>query len=929
MKPFSKAVFVVVLCWMAIVFSYASTAQEPALPEGVVSDSLKVRQLSSAMERQYSGGQVSADSIAAFYSELAGQYMRQHNFQEAREMVHKSFSKLSDSSNQKLVAANHLLLADMAMEEDDRARAVELLSGALDIYKSVGDSISYLLTLRKVGINYDYVEDHETALEYYEDCIELAQKLGRKDVVGACYNTIAAMHSSDGRHQEAIGIFEKGIEIAEEVGDPELLHRLYHNTSLAYQRLELFGESELFLQKSMKIARELGDLKILGFAHQGFGFHYLRSGRLDSAEHYMNKTLEIALQINNAQLRSNAREALEEVYLKTGRFEQAYNSLKATTAENDSLYNLENTQLIESIKAKYQAEKRDRELAEKNLQLQEAGYNLDKQQNMQTALVVVVVLLLVIIFLIYRGYMLRQRANDLLSVKNSEIESHMAQVQRLTETKSRWFINVAHELRTPLTLIKGPVSRVISQDNLPEEIRADLTLVDRNATNLANLVNEILNLSRLQEGEVSLDESVFSLCETISQVVATFQSRASHLGLELDQQCPVDVFIKADREKLSKVLVNLISNSLKFTDKGGRIDVLVQFREHLEISVKDTGRGISPKDLQYVFDRFYQSSEHGNDLQGGTGIGLSLSKEIAQMHGGELKVSSVLGAGSTFTLVLPSELIVEGPEGKVDEVAVGEVREWELSGGLLALDKKPQLLLVEDNLDMREYVASLLDLYFEVIEAKDGEEALAVLSQKDIKFIISDVMMSGMDGFSLLKKVKADPRWHHLPFIHLSALTDDKLRKEALRIGIDDFLVKPFDPEELIIRVQNLYGNFLNRISAEKETKEDSYDERMMRRLREEVLANIEDSNFNVLRLADGAAMSERQLYRYLKSTTGLTPLQFIQEIKLTRAVEMARKKVYGSTSELASAVGFRQPSYFSTLFERRYGKKPGAFLKA
>lgn len=178
------------------------------------------------------------------------------------------------------------------------------------------------------------------------------------------------------------------------------------------------------------------------------------------------------------------------------------------------------------------------------------------------------------------------------------------------------------------------------------------------------------------------------------------------------------------------------------------------------------------------------------------------------------------------------------------------------------------------------------------------------------------------------KHVKADELWRHLPFIHLSAIADDEMKKDTLRIGIDDYLVKPFDPEELIIRVKNLYRNYLNRVRLDSDDDLVSYDGKMMKRLKEEVLANIDDNGFNVLRLADAAAMSERQLYRYLKGATGLTPLQFIQEIKLHKAHDFARRRVYGSVSELAAAVGFKQAAYFSTLFEKRFGKKPSAILK-
>ncbi|MEQ8581292.1 MAG: tetratricopeptide repeat protein [Marinoscillum sp.] len=927
MKLLCKVVIVVSLCALSTYFSWAGVSQNAFSGLDMARDSLRIAGVIVKVESGLKAGTLSADSASSFFHHLAKQYQLTHDFQQARTHIKKSLELLDDLENKELVAANHLLLGDMAMEEDDNAIALELLSAALKIYENLGDSVNYLLTLRKIGVNYDYINDHPTALQYYEECIELAQKLGRQDVVGACYNTIGSIYCIEGEEKKGIQMYEKAVRIAQETNDRVLLHKLYHNMALTYKDLELFGEASAFLNKTLVIAAELEDPKWFGFSYQAMGHYYYAYGKLDSAEYFMKKALGIAEKINNAQLRVNAWEVLEQVYSRTGRYKEAYDVFKLIKVEDDSIFNLQNTQLIESIKAKYQAEKHDRELAEKNLQLQEAGYNMDRQQNMQTALVVVVALLVIILFLIYRGYTLRKKANDMLRLKNSEIESHMAQVETLNQTKSRWFVNVAHELRTPLTLIKGPVNRVIAEYDLPDEVRQDLMMVEKNANSLANLVNEILDLSRLEEGEISLNESTFGLCEQVSMIVSSFTSRAEQLGVALHNRCPMDVYIKADKEKINKLMVNLISNALKFTPRGGAVEVLVHADKGLEILVKDTGSGISPKDLPYVFDRFFQSTDPEHQMQGGTGIGLALSKEIAEMHGGELKVSSQLGVGSVFTLSLPAHMITTAVEEEVDSSE--DTSQVGAAEALLSLDNRPSLLLVEDNKDMSSYVASLLVPHFEVVEVASAEEGLQVLRTQNIRFIVSDVMMSGMDGFAFLREVKADPLWRHLPFIHLSALADDNLRKEALRIGIDDFLTKPFDPEELIIRVKNLYDNFLSRISINVQSDEDSYDERIMKRLKKEVLTNIEDANFNVLRLADGAAMSERQLYRYLKGATGLTPLQFIQEIKLTKAIELARKKVYSSTNELASAVGFRQASYFSTLFERRYGKKPGTFLKS
>lgn len=894
------------------------------------------RQLKKISSLEASGEDISINSLSQAYTDLAKLFKNNHQFREAKTYLIKAIELLSGLENREELAENHVLLANIFMEEDERTEAILELSNALEIYKDFSDSMNYLLVLKDIGINYDYLDDHETARIYYEDCIALARELNRPDIEGSCLKNIGGMYSQDGDQVTAIEYFEKAITSAQLSNDSSLLHRLHHGLGLAYTRAGDFSDALPHCRKALEFGFLMNDQKAIGFGYQVFGIHYLDKGEFDSAEYYMDKTLELAKKISNAQLIDNAQGVLEQVYYKTGRYKQAYDTYHEMSTKSDSVFSLENTELIAAMKEKYKNEKEERELAEKNLQLQEASYSLKEQRNFQIVLIVVVILLTVIVFLIYRSSVLRKKANHLLRIKNEEIEQHIQKVENLSDHKNRWFINVAHELRTPLTLIKGPISRILKNDALDKEIKSDLILVDRNTSSLTNLVNEILELSRIEEGEVTLKETTFDLNELLARTVNTFDSKAIQQGITLRFQDLHKVFLTADREKLHKVFFNLLSNALKFTPEGGSVEVILSQKSSGEVCVvvKDNGSGIQSEDLPFIFDRFYQTSQPSKDVQGGTGIGLALSKEITEMHGGSLRVSSTPGMGSTFKLNLPAELVSHKNDEEFEEV-LGNAKTKDVkyaisSDGRLTLDRRPQLLLVEDNDDMRAYVGSLLKDHFEIVEAINGRVALGTLEEKEIEFIISDVMMPEMDGVSFLKQVKASPKWKYLPFVHLSALSDETLRKEVLRIGIDDFLVKPFDPEELIIRVKNLYANFLNRSNLEPDEEVAiSYDEKIMRRLKEEVIVNLDDNSFNVLRLADAAAMSERQLYRYLKTATGLTPLQFIQEIKLSRAHEFARKKVFGSTSELASAVGFKQAAYFSTLFEKRYGKKPGVILKS
>lgn len=879
----------------------------------------------------YRKGSISKDSLISSYLQFAELLKKKHDLVGARHML-KDAEDLFDDTNHQNYARVLWLKGEIAMDLDDRAEAISYLLKALDIYQTHEIDEHYMQVLLLLAHNYNYIGDHPTAREFYNDCLSLAKELGDSKVEGSCIYNIGNTYVDDGSYDLAVQYLGQAKELAEQNEDLELLHKVHHVLAINFSQQNNFQKAGEHYRKSLAISLQMKDVICLGFSYQGLGFMYLSLGQLDSAEYYMNRTLMIGEQTSNEQLKDNAREVIEQVYYQTHRYQQAYDLFKLRISKRDSLFNIQNTQMVESMRARYQDEKSERQLIQKSLELEAASNDLVRHRNWQIILVCLVLSLILILFLIYRGYVLRKRANDILRTKNAEIERHLQEIENVTANKTRWFVNVAHELRTPLTLIKGPVQKILGSEELTSDMRSDLELVRRNAKRLANLVNEILDLSKMEEGEMKVKESIFLLDELVDRVIASFESRAHQLGIQLKSTLHASdsIQVQADYEKLQKVLVNLISNALKFTPPGGAIEVyLARSKSGIKMVVKDNGKGINAEDIDRVFDRFYQATNDG--VVGGTGVGLALSKEIAEMHGGTLTVTSTPGMGSTFTLTLPDELVNHQVYGDSSSELLNSLPANVVnSSERRTLEKKPILLLVEDNEDMVEYIVSLLQPHFELRKASSGVQALEVLSTQDVRFIISDIMMPEMDGVSFLKKVKENDSWKFIPFIHLTALSDQNLRKELLRIGVDDYLLKPFDPEELSIRVRNLYQNFVQRSSlTSSEPTVVPFDEKVISRLKKNVLDNLEDTNFNVLRLADAAAMSERQLYRFLKSTTGYTPLQFIQEIKLNHANELARKKAHLSISELAAAVGFKQASYFSNLFEKRFGKKPGAILKA
>ncbi|MFT6867619.1 MAG: signal transduction histidine kinase/DNA-binding response OmpR family regulator [Cyclobacteriaceae bacterium] len=867
--------------------------------------------------------------LAQTYLIWAG-YLNESGKYDSAKVLYKYAVELFEIVNAKSQLANAKMeLADFLINEDNYAESLKLNHEAYDLYVTLGDSLNIYYSLAAIGINHDYMGDHDLAITFYRECIDIANAIGRDIGVASMYHNLGGIYSDEKNFQLALDYYDKSRKIAENMKNWSLVASNYQGLYLTYQRMELKSESFVNLKNAYKYALLSEVKKQIGFAYQGHGSYFLDIGNYDSSIYYSKKALALAQSLNNGQITSNAYSNLQQAYYKIGDYKQAYDFYAKEVAMDDSVYTIENSQLIESIKTQFETEKKERELVEKNLQLQTADYNLKRQSFYQTLLIIALVFLFIVVFLVYRGYVLRKKANDQLTQKNTEIASQNEKIKGINEMKSRWFINVAHELRTPLTLIKGPIHKILNTEELTPDMEEDLELVYKNTQNLVKLVNEILDLSKLEDGEMALNKQIVNINELGKQVISIFTTKAKDQGVKIIWEDAATPFMNVDGNKISKIIINLISNALRFTDPGGSINIRTIINDQIKLTVKDTGQGIEQEDLPHIFDRFYQAPSSKN--AGGTGVGLALSREIAILHGGSLEVQSEFLKGTTFTLYLPIHIIAQAPETiETTQVETALQDNFVPIDILSRLSDKPILLIVEDNSDMRKYVSGLLKPYFEVRQAINGLEGLKILEKDKVKIIISDMMMPEMDGLAFSKKVKATPEWNKIPFIHLTALSDDATKKEALRIGIDDYLQKPFDPEELIIRLQNLYQNAAFRMEEEPDKEESiSFDDKLLKKLRDEVMDRISDSNFNVLSLADCAAMSERQIYRYLKNATGLTPLQFIQEIKLNKAMELAQKRVYLSSNELAAAVGFQYSPYFSTLFEKRFGKKPSAYLKA
>lgn len=515
-----------------------------------------------------------------------------------------------------------------------------------------------------------------------------------------------------------------------------------------------------------------------------------------------------------------------------------------------------------------------------------------------------------------------------------QVERYEAQLLERDRMKSDFFASISHELRTPLTLAQGNLAWLLRQYHEEGEETQRIRKSQHNMERLSEMVEDLLDLSRFELGRYQVSLQSQSIHRVLSRQVAAFETYAEdrQLFLEFLSKVSEEVYVALDIRQFEKILNNLLYNAFKFTPAGGKVKVRMRLDEgQVLISVIDNGPGIPPEDLPFIFDRFYQANSHSKAL--GTGLGLTIARELAQLHGGELSCKSVYGLGTEMQLSLP--VTHDAPEENEEFAVADYVREslskWEA--------EKPEILIVEDNAEMQEYLQELLSRPFITYLCANGAEALIWLQHHRPSLIISDVMMPSVDGFQFLTEVKANPDTSTIPFILLTAKasTDDRLR--GLRLGVDDYMVKPFDQEELMVKVINLLENLRNRLDWARESGEGSAtvakeathtadeEEAMVRKLRQYVESHLENPRISVPELAAHVMMSERQFYRKVSAITGMSPAQFVTEIRLLNARKLLVSGQISRLSQLAVVVGITTPHYLARLYYKRFGKKTSDYL--
>lgn len=551
----------------------------------------------------------------------------------------------------------------------------------------------------------------------------------------------------------------------------------------------------------------------------------------------------------------------------------------------------------------------------------------------------------------YARRMIIRRQQTKFEMQQMQLEAE--RTRQLNEMKLTFFTNVSHELRTPLTLIISPLTTMLNKETDSDKKRS-LGLIHRNAMRLLDMVTQILDFRKMEKQKETLNLSTGDIVDYVRTIVETVSSLN---GKKVDvsfNSARDSLLMNFDADKVRKMVDNILSNALKFTPEGGRVDVSLlcyaergedQDDEQLQIRIADTGIGISDEDKAHIFERFYQAHHAKDSLYGGTGVGLHLVHGLAKLHGGDVTVADNSGGGTVFTITLPVrhdeplQRISVGQQVKPDHTlpdAENETRtettKYDATSGTSPLY---EVLIVDDSQDFLAFMAEELDSRFKVRVATNGKEALDRISEHKPDIILSDVMMPEMDGNELCRRVKGNKETGNIPFVMLTARLAQEHRMEGMESGADDYVTKPFNLDLLYLRMENLIK--WHRMSPDEKTGKvqaelkpmviTSLDEQLVKKATAYVDENISDTTITVETMAQHLGMSRVHLYKKMLSITGSTPSEFMRQIRMRRAEQLLRSSQF-SVSEVAYKVGFNIPRYFSKYFKEMYGMNPSQYKK-
>lgn len=806
-----------------------------------------------------------------------------------------------------------------------------MLQKALEHYQislRMGDEGIQKVSLINIAIVYTSLDQLKKAREYYQKAIEKQGDNGNPHHLAFIYKNLGIVEKKSGNYQEALSMFNEALSIYLNLSNDYQISDLYYSIGNLYFDQKNYDAALVEYQKSLEIRKriqhEVGrcfSLIAMGMTNQELNQHSRAIPLLLEAD-------KLADNIKMVTAKNDISQMLSSIYASVGDYKKAYKYQVDFKQFSDSLKTIRNEEKIAELEEKYQNEQKQREIDFLSAENEISSLQIQKQQNLRNYLILGSILLVILVFVLLNRYKYKAKANSRL--------------EELDQLKTTFFTNISHEFRTPLSLILSPLQNLLQQ-NQETETKKGLSLIHRNATRLLELTNQLLDLSKLEAGKLALQVRNRDLKGFLEILIASFESLAVAQKIDFTFNIDIQGEVYFDEDKIQKIITNLLSNAFKFTPTNGSIHLhAFRIKNEVSISVNDSGPGIKPSELKKIFERFHQSQSIDSNTAG-TGIGLALTKELVTLHHGKIEVQSNAGDGSTFTFSFPTNKaayatfeIIPDQKDAFSLESKTYVNPIEDHPDNQSNDsEKPIALIVEDNPDLRTHIRDLLENTYHVKESINGKEGIDSAIKYIPDIIISDLMMPEMDGLTMCEALKANEKTSHIPIILLTAKADRDTKLHGLTTGADEYLTKPFDNEELHVRIKNLIDSRINLKQKFSQTllleptqiEVSSPDEAFIKKAMEIVNQHLADETFTVEAFQKEIGMSRMQLHRKLKALTNFSASEFIRDLRLQRASTLLSNG-HMNVAETAYSCGFNSLSYFTECFKEKYGSTPSKYTK-
>ena len=906
-------------------------------------------------------------SADALYN-LGWAHKNKGDFSTAIDYYQRSYELYDEIRDKENMASALYRIGEANIAEGDYEKAIEAYQSRMNIAEEMSDKEVIASSLRRIARSYYLKGQFTTSMKHAERSLKISEEIEDDFGIAWCINTFGILYIKQGNDEKALEYLFKSLEINERIEDSTSITISLLSIGEIHTKLGNEDQAMVFLERALDISRKVNNKRHEAYALSNIGNNYSEHEDKKRALEYFQRSLSLAKQIGNKDIVCENLIDIGKIYLHKGNYKQSitecqksYEIAVEIGSEDNQMYAC--NCLYESHKAmgKYAnalvyyekmivlKDSINYKSLGNNLQEMEFTEQLFTESLRQSEEKLVIesvhqeelrdkdrtknIFVFSGLFLLFIAGGLWSRMRFIRKA-NARLQIEKGRAETSENLMHQFLANISHEFRTPLTIISG-LSNELLEDNENDTQRNLLKGITYSNNQLLNLVNQMLDLSSLDAKKMIPTYKNGDVIKFIEKCVSIFKSYTDSKELTLIFKSDVsNLTMDFDDDKLQKILNNLLSNAIKFTPEKGEINVhLKQIKNQLRVIVSDTGIGIEKKEFSQIFERYYKTYDLKQNI--GTGIGLALTKELVKLLQGSISIDSKVGIGTTFIIDLPIQNISikadtfhKIPFIDYDDNHVSQIKKGNKQ-------KTPNtILLVEDNKEIRNFIKLILGDLYTIYTANNGVKGLKIANNKHIDFIISDVMMTKMDGFEFCKHIKKDINTSHIPFVIISARTETKDKVEAYKLGVDAYLTKPFNKQELLLIIKNLLEKKQNQISflskllhLRKNHKEvpniNELDLNLIKNIQEFALDN--NKQMSIEELAQYLYTSRSQLHKKVKSLTGMSITNYINHIRIEKAKDLL-KTTQLTISEIAYDVGFASSNYFARSFKKITNTSPANY---